>query len=187
MLLWEQVNCRNQALALIENWPIRSMSVMAILCQLSWPHAQPKQDGLRNRVCLSQSYRALRPTFASPGLCGHGHRTLRGLLRWCRTVPSQNRRCSCFGETRLFSRLGQTFRGEYVGQGKWSDVYVFRDGCVPDGKCESIADGRVWVDALNTPPKHISGKYEINLNGKVLEGNFVARRHDRKHALRLCM
>src|SRR6476646_5940908 len=87
----------------------------------------------------------------------------------------------------LFSRLGDTFGGKYVGQDKWSDVYVFRDGCLPDGKCESIADGRVWIDSPDTPPKHISGKYEIKLNGKVLEGTFLAKGRVRKPPLRLCM
>ena len=79
---------------------------------------------------------------------------------------------------------------DYFGKGKWSDIYVFRDGCVPDGKCESIADGRVWIDALpmqDTVPKHISGKYEINLNGKHLDGTFLAKLHVRRHPLRLCM
>jgi len=75
----------------------------------------------------------------------------------------------------------------------WSDVYVFRDGCVPDGKCDSIADGKLWVDASDMPDtgdkpsKRISGKYEIDLNGKHLEGRFVAKRHVSKHPLRLCM
>jgi hypothetical protein len=36
-------------------------------------------------------------------------------------------------------------------------------------------------------PKHISRKYEINLNGKHLEGTFLAKRHDRRYPLRLCM
>jgi hypothetical protein len=91
------------------------------------------------------------------------------------------------GKLVLFSRLSDTLRGEYVGQGKWSDVYVFRDGCLPDGKCESIADGRVWIDALGTSPKHISGKYAIKFNGKLLEGTFNAKRHNRKPPLRICM
>ena len=97
------------------------------------------------------------------------------------------------GKLVLFSRMDfppGTFGGRSFGQGKWSVIYVLRDGCVPDGKCESIADGRVLIDGFetqDTAPKHISGKYDINLNGKLLEGNFVARRHDRKHALRLCM
>jgi len=94
-----------------------------------------------------------------------------------------------------FSRIGfpPGTMGGYWGQGKWSDVYVLRNGCVPDGKCESIADGSVWIDASETsdaghmPPKRISGKYEINLNGKHLEGPFIARRHVSKHPLRLCM
>jgi len=96
------------------------------------------------------------------------------------------------GKLVLFSRMGfppGTFGGRSFGQGKWSVIYVFRDGCVPDGKCESMAEGRVWIDGpeQDTEPKHISGKYEINLNGRVIEGNFVARRHDRRRPLRLCM
>ncbi len=82
---------------------------------------------------------------------------------------------------------GGTFRGEYIGQGKWSDVSVFPDGCVPDGRCQSIAHGRVWIEALDTPPRHISGKYEIELNGKLIEGVFLAKRHNRRHPPRLCM
>jgi hypothetical protein len=94
------------------------------------------------------------------------------------------------GKLVFFSYLGfpgGTFGGKCIGQGKWSDVYVFADGCVPDGKCKSIAQGRVWIDAFDTPPKHISGKYEIKLNGKLIEGTFLAKRHNRKHPLRLCM
>ena len=96
----------------------------------------------------------------------------------------------------LFSGMGfppGTMGGRYFGQGKWSNVYVYRDGCVPDGKCENIAQGRIWIDDSDTSEtgdtkaKRISGKYEIDLNGKHLEGLFVAKRHDRKHPLRLCM
>jgi hypothetical protein len=85
------------------------------------------------------------------------------------------------GKLVLFSYMGfpgGTFGGEYIGQGKWS---------VPDGKCQSIAHGRVWIDALDTPPKHISGKYEINLNGKLVEGTFLAKMSRRRHPLRICM
>ena len=94
------------------------------------------------------------------------------------------------GKLVFFSYMGfpgGTFGGEYIGQGKWSDVSVFADGCFPDGKCQSIAHGRVWIDARETPPKHISGKYEITLNGKLVEGTFLAKRRDRKHPLRICM
>lgn len=38
-----------------------------------------------------------------------------------------------------------------------------------------------WWNAVDTPPKHISGKYEIKLNGNLLEGTFLAKRHNRKH------
>jgi hypothetical protein len=100
------------------------------------------------------------------------------------------------GKLVLLSIMGfppGTMGGRYFGQGKWSNVYVYRDGCVPDGKCESIARGKIWIDDSdtsetgNTEAKRISGKYEIDLNGKHLEGPFVAKRRDRKHALRLCM
>ena len=91
------------------------------------------------------------------------------------------------GKLVLFSELGHTFDGEYVGQTKWSDIYVFRDGCLPDGKCDSIADGKVWIDTRDARPKHISGKYEIKLNGKLLKGSFFAKKRDRKPPLRLCM
>jgi hypothetical protein len=93
------------------------------------------------------------------------------------------------GKLVLFSEMN-TIGGRYFGQGRWSETYVFRDGCVPDGKCKSIANGRVLIDALDTqdtPPKHMSGKYEINLNGKHLEGTFLAKLHVRRHPLRLCM
>ena len=62
------------------------------------------------------------------------------------------------------------------GQGKWSDVSVFADGCVPDGKCQSIAHGRVWIDGLDNLPKHISGKYEIKLNRKLIKGIFPRKK-----------
>ena len=94
------------------------------------------------------------------------------------------------GKLVFFSYMGfpgGTFGGKYIGQGKWSDVSVFAGGCFPDGNCQSIAHGKVWIDALDTPPKHISGKYEITLNGKLVEGTFLAKRHDRKHPLRICM
>ena len=100
------------------------------------------------------------------------------------------------GKLVLFSRMSfppGTIGGRYFGQGKWSNVYVLPDGCIPDGKCESIANGRLWIDESDTPdtgdkpPKTISGKYEIDLNGKHLEGRFVAKQRTRKHPLRLCI
>ena len=100
------------------------------------------------------------------------------------------------GKLVLFSYMSGslgTIGGSYFGQGRWSDAFVYRDGCVPDGKCESIARGKVWIDASDASntgdlqPKRISGKYEIDLNGKHLQGGFVAKEHSRKHPLRFCM
>ena len=96
----------------------------------------------------------------------------------------------------LFSYIGcppSTLGGHYLRRGLWSNVSVFRNGCVPDGKCESITDGKVWIDGRDSPnmkeapPTLISGKYEINLKGKHLEGIFVVKQYHRRHPLRLCM
>jgi len=51
-----------------------------------------------------------------------------------------------------------------LGQGKWSVVSVFGYGCVPDGKCQSIADGRVWIDALDAPPRHNTSQASMKSN-----------------------
>jgi hypothetical protein len=100
------------------------------------------------------------------------------------------------GKLVLFSYLNfppGSMGGRYLGEGKWSDVFIYRDGCIPDGKCESIAHGKVWIDAWDmsetggAPPKSISGKYEIDLNGKHLQGSFVAKEHFDKRGVRVCM
>lgn len=86
-----------------------------------------------------------------------------------------------------------TMGGRYLGQGKWSDVSVYRDGCVLDGRCGSVAHGKVWIDAWDTShprggaPKRIFGKYEIDLDGKHLQGSFVAKEHSSKHPREWCM
>ncbi len=36
-------------------------------------------------------------------------------------------------------------------------------------------------------PKHASGKYELDLNGKRLETEFLSKIHFPNHQLRLCM
>ncbi len=51
-------------------------------------------------------------------------------------------------------------------------------------------DGKVWIDTTDKQdmqPKHISGKYKINLNGMHLEGTLLAKRHVRRGPLRSCM
>jgi hypothetical protein len=101
------------------------------------------------------------------------------------------------GKLVLFSYMSfppGTIGGRYLRQGMWINVSVFRNGCVPDGKCESIARGKVLIDpwdmqdySRQPPPKRISGKYEIDMKGKHLEGSFVLKQYHRKHPLRLCM
>ena len=88
-----------------------------------------------------------------------------------------------------------TIGGRYIGQGKWCYAYVLPNGCVPDDECESIAHGKVWIDAWDTsdagdvPLKRISGKYEVDLNDKHLQGSFVVKEHSGKHpfTFRVCM
>ena len=127
-------------------------------------------------------FATLRAFASAPSATGHFEIYCDGLGLFLANVEG----APTSGKLVFFSQLN-TFGGKYVGQGKWSDVYVYRDGCVPDGKCESIADCRVWIDAANSPPKYISGKYEIKLNGKQLEGTFHIKRRLRKPPLRLCM
>ena len=103
------------------------------------------------------------------------------------------------GKLVLFSYIGcppSTLGGRYLRRGMWSNVSVFRNGCIPDGKCESIGDGKVWIDGRDradskeAPPKLISGKYEIDLKGRHLEGGFVVEQHRTKrgwkHVVRVC-
>jgi hypothetical protein len=75
------------------------------------------------------------------------------------------------------------FSARYFGQGEWQDVSVYSNGCMPE-KCDSVGHGRVWIDGPPGPeepaPTKISGKYEIELGSKHLEGNFVAKLHQYK-------
>jgi hypothetical protein len=91
------------------------------------------------------------------------------------------------GKLFLFLYIG--FPGTpYVPKETWKDVDVYRNGCIADGKCEVLAHGKVWLDDEAAPDaRRISGKYEIELNGQHLRGQFAAKRHDYKHPPRLCM
>jgi len=90
---------------------------------------------------------------------------------------------------KLFLFLYTGFPGiTYVPKETWKDVYVYRNGCLADGKCEVLAHGKVWLDDEVMPDaKRISGRYEIELNGQNLRGQFAAERHDYKKPPRLCM
>jgi hypothetical protein len=90
---------------------------------------------------------------------------------------------------KLFLFLYTGFPGTpYVPKETWQDVYVYRDGCIADGKCEVLAHGKVWLDDVPMPDaRRVSGKYEIELNGQHFRGQFAAKRHDYKHPPRLCM
>ena len=90
---------------------------------------------------------------------------------------------------KLFLFLYMGFPGTpYVPKEAWQDVYVYRDGCIADGKCEVLAHGKVWLDDVPMPDaRRVSGKYKIELNGQHLRGQFTAIRHDYKHPPRLCM
>jgi hypothetical protein len=90
---------------------------------------------------------------------------------------------------KLFLFLYTGFPGiTYIPKETWKDVYVYRDGCTADGKCEVLARGKVWLDdEVMRDATRVSGKYEIELNGQLLRGQFAAKRHDYKKPPRLCM
>jgi len=83
--------------------------------------------------------------------------------------------------------------GTILGQGMWNEIFVLKDGCLPAGTCKSIGEGRIWIDHWETPEsgsgplKHISGRYDIELNGRRLQGFFGVKIHNRKKPLRICM
>ena len=77
----------------------------------------------------------------------------------------------------------------YVPREVWKDVSVYRNGCVADGKCEVLTHGKVWLDKELTPDsRRIAGKYEIELGGQHLHGQFAAGRRLRRYKspIRIC-
>jgi hypothetical protein len=76
----------------------------------------------------------------------------------------------------------------YESMQNWSDVIVYRNGCIADGGCEILARGKVRLDNEATvDARRVSGKYEIEFNGKHLSGQFAAKRRGYKHPPRICM
>ena len=76
----------------------------------------------------------------------------------------------------------------YVPKEEWKAVKVYRDGCAADGKCQALTNGRVRLQSEITPDgRRVSGKYEIQLGGQNLQGEFAAERRLYKHPPRLCM
>jgi hypothetical protein len=90
---------------------------------------------------------------------------------------------------KLFLFLYTGFPGtSYIPKETWKEVYVYRDGCIADGKCEVLAHGKAWLDDEAMPDaSRVSGKYLIELNGQHLRGQFAAKRHNYRHPPRLCM
>jgi hypothetical protein len=75
-----------------------------------------------------------------------------------------------------------------VPKEEWTDVLVYRDGCIADGKCKTLAPGKVWLDfAATSESWYISGKYEIERNGQHLRGRFTTKRREIKIPVRVCM
>jgi hypothetical protein len=90
---------------------------------------------------------------------------------------------------KLFLFLYTSFPGiPYVPKETWKDVDVYRNECFADTKCEALARGKIWLDDEAMPDaERVSGKYEIELNGQHLRGQFAAKRHQYKHPTRICM
>jgi hypothetical protein len=61
----------------------------------------------------------------------------------------------------------------YRPQEVWEDVYAER--CTPLGKCEAASHARIWLDKAGPKDKRVSGKYELDLGGQHLEGNFLLK------------
>src|SRR5579863_8554901 len=75
----------------------------------------------------------------------------------------------------------------WVQKQEWKDVYVYRGGCAADGKCDVLTHGGVWLDHEITPDgRHVSGKYEIELGGQPIRGQFATSRRVSRHVTRIC-
>jgi hypothetical protein len=89
---------------------------------------------------------------------------------------------------KLFLFLYTSFPGiPYVPKETWKDVAVYRNECFSDSKCEVLAHGKIWLDEAMPDARRVSGKYEIELNGQHLRGQFAAKRRQSKHPSRICM
>lgn len=75
----------------------------------------------------------------------------------------------------------------YVPKEEWKDVYVYRNGCAADGKCEVLTHGRIRLDnEIKRDGRRVSGEYEIELSGQHLRGQFAAKQRFYKHPPRIC-
>ena len=90
------------------------------------------------------------------------------------------------GKLYVFSRTGHP-GVDWVPKETWTDVFVFRGGCSPRGGCGILATGKFWLDSeAGSEAKRISGKYDIDLDGRHLLGQFQARLHRYRNPPRLC-
>ncbi|HEY6386428.1 MAG TPA: hypothetical protein VIX91_12175 [Candidatus Acidoferrum sp.] len=72
--------------------------------------------------------------------------------------------------------------------GEALDVSVYPKGCHADSKCDSVANGKLWLDSEHVPGgTQISGKYDIDWHGQHLKGQFLSRRRKYKKPPRICM
>ena len=68
------------------------------------------------------------------------------------------------------------------------DVSVCPKGCSAIKKCDSVARGKLLLDAVHDPSgRRMSREYDINFNGQHLIGHFLAKRQEYKNPPRICM
>jgi len=73
---------------------------------------------------------------------------------------------------------------DYQPDETWKDVYA--EQCSPDQKCKEAAHARLWLDNVGANHKRISGKYEVDFQGKHLEGKFLLK-YRKSKPLWVCM
>jgi len=90
----------------------------------------------------------------------------------------------------FFLFLYRNFPGfvDYLPEGEWLDVSVYPKGCSAAKKCDSVARGKLLLDAVHDPgASRMSGAYDIDFKGQHLLGRFLAKRHEYKNPPRICM
>jgi hypothetical protein len=78
-----------------------------------------------------------------------------------------------FEQTLVLNIQSHMSWGLYRPQEVWVDVYGAR--CVSAGKCEAASHARIWLNKVGPKDKRVSSKYEVDLGGQQLAGEFVAK------------
>ena len=74
----------------------------------------------------------------------------------------------------------------FVPKEELIDVHVYAGGCALDGKCEVLANGTIELNKIAPDEGRVSGRYEMELGGKRLLGQFAVEQRRHKGRPEIC-